>query len=245
MNSRPSNAGIKDLFSTTRWTMVVAAVEGSPTVAKALAELCQTYWMPLYTYLRHRGHRPAEAEDLVQAFFTQLIEKDVVAAADRQRGRFRSFLITSLQHFVSNRRVYDSAQKRGGAARTLDLDFGDAEAAYHREPSTDVTPEKLFEREWAMGLLDLVLSRLAREYADAGKSELFNHLRPLLTGGGAPATHATIAASLGTSPDAIKMAASRMRGRYRELLRQTIADTVASPEEVDDEIRHLFTALSA
>jgi RNA polymerase sigma-70 factor (ECF subfamily) len=231
-------------FATTRWTVVLAAGEGKPRAHEALSELCQIYWVPLYTYLRHKGHQPAEAEDIVQSFFARLIEKAALAAANPNRGRFRSFLITSLQHFVANRRDYELAQKRGGGVKTFNLDFNAAEEAYHREPWTDLTPEKIFDRRWALDLLQRVMTELQQDYARSGKSDLFEHLRPCLTGSGQPDGYADIARELHLSPDAAKMAASRLRRRYRELLRRTIADTVASPEEVDDEIRHLFDAVA-
>lgn len=242
-HSQHENAG-KDYFATTRWTMVITAGDKSSRAVEALGQLCQTYWMPLYSYLRKKGHQPAEAEDIVQSFLTRLIEKSALAAADPNRGRFRSFLISSLQNFVANLRDLDLAQKRGGNLKKLSLDFGTSEEAYHREPWTDLTPEKIFDRRWAIDLLNLVLSRLADEYAKSGKALLFQRLRPSLTGDAQALAYAEIASELNISADAVTMAVSRLRKRYRELLRQNIADTVASPEDVDDELRHLFAALS-
>ena len=234
----------KDYFATTRWTMVVAAGDKTPQAEQALAQLCQTYWVPLYTYLRKKGHQPAEAEDIVQAFLARLIEKAALAAADPNRGRFRSFLISSLQNFVANLRDKELAEKRGGNLKKFSLDFNTAEKAYHREPWTNLTPEKIFDRQWAIDLLNLVLSGLQVEYTKLGKARLFERLRPALTGDAQGTGYAEIASDLHISPDAVKMAVSRLRKRYRDLLRQAIADTVASPEEVDDELRHLFAALS-
>ncbi|HEY8748672.1 MAG TPA: sigma-70 family RNA polymerase sigma factor [Tepidisphaeraceae bacterium] len=244
MNCRPHEHVGKDYFATTRWTVVLAAGTGSPQANQALAQLCQNYWVPLYAYLRKKGHKPADAEDIVQAFLARLIEKTALAAADPNRGRFRSFLISSLQNFVANRRDRELAHKRGGNLKKFSLDFNTAEEAYHREPWTDLTPEKIFDRRWAIDLLNLVLSRLQDEYAKSGKSKLYERLRPALTGDAQGIGYAEIASELQISSDAIKMAVSRMRKRYRELLRQNIADTVASPEDVDDELRHLFSALS-
>jgi RNA polymerase sigma-70 factor (ECF subfamily) len=224
--------------------MVVAAGHKSPQADHALAQLCQTYWVPLYTYLRKKGHQPSEAEDLVQSFFARLIEKAALAAADPHRGRFRSFLVASLRHFVANRRDHDQAHKRGGRVKKFNLDFGAAEDAYHREPWTELTPEKIFDRRWALDLLAVVLKQLQHTYVESGKGELFERLRPYLTGNPDNAAYADVAKDLGMTADSLKMAASRLRKRYREILRQTIADTVASPEDVDDEIRHLFSALS-
>jgi RNA polymerase sigma factor (sigma-70 family) len=224
--------------------MVLAAGDRTSKADQALAQLCQTYWVPLYTYLRKKGHQPAEAEDIVQGFLARLIEKSALGAADRNRGRFRSFLITSLQNFVANLRDQELAQKRGGGLKKFSLDFGSAEEAYHREPYTGLTPEKIFDRRWAVELLNLVLNRLQDEYVKSGKSNLFDRLRPALTGDAEGIGYAEIASELNLSTDAVKMAASRLRKRYRELLRKNIADTVASPEEIDDELRHLFAALS-
>jgi len=243
-HSRQENAG-KDYFATTRWTIVLAAGRPSPQANHALAQLCQNYWVPLYTYLRKKGHQPAEAEDIVQAFLARLIEKASLAALDPNRGRFRSFLIASLQNFVANLRDQELAQKRGGNVKKFSLDFNTAEEACHREPWTDLTPEKIFDRQWAIDLLNLVLSRLADEYAKSGKARLFEQLRPALTGDAQALEYAEIASELHISADAVKMAVSRLRKRYRGLLRQNIADTVASPEDVDDELRHLFAALSS
>ena len=171
------NAG-NDCFATTRWTMVLAAGSGSDQADRALARLCQNYWVPLYAYLRKKGHQPADAEDIVQAFLARLIEKVALAAADPNRGRFRSFLISSLQNFAANRRDQELTHKRGGNLRKFSLDFNTAEAAYHREPWTDLTPEKIFDRRWAIELLNLVLARLQREHAASGKEELFRRLSP-------------------------------------------------------------------
>ncbi|HZL35423.1 MAG TPA: hypothetical protein VFC78_08945 [Tepidisphaeraceae bacterium] len=233
-----------DRFATTQWTVVLAAGAASPQANQAMAQLCQNYWVPLYAYLRRKGHQPADAQDIVQAFLTRLIEKAAVAAADPNRGRFRCFLISSLQNFVANRRDHELAQKRGGNLKKFTLDFNTAEAVYHREPCTDLTPEKIFDRQWAIDLLNRVLSRLQREHAESGKEELFRRLSPCLTGGSENVAYAKLAADLGISSDAVKMTVSRLRKRYRTILREAIADTVASPEEIDDEIRHLFEALS-
>jgi len=244
MNHRHSEHSGKDYFATTRWTMVLAAGNRTSKADQALAELCQIYWAPLYTYLRKKGHQPAEADDIVQGFLTRLIEKSALAAADPNRGRFRSFLISSLQNFVANQRDHKLAQKRGGNQKKFSLDFSAAEEAYHREPWTGLTPEKIFDRRWALDLLNLVLAQLQNEYTQGGKAELFKNLSPSLTGAAQAAAYAQIAQELEITCDAVKMAASRLRKRYREILRRAIADTVASPDEVDDEIRHLFQAIS-
>jgi RNA polymerase sigma-70 factor (ECF subfamily) len=244
MRRRAHEQGGNDYFATTRWTMVIAAGHRTPKAELALAQLCQTYWTPLYAFLRKKGHQPAEAEDIVQAFLTRLIEKTALATADPNRGRFRSFLISSLANFVANERDRERAHKRGGKIRKFSLDFNTAEDAYRREPFTDLTPEKLFDRRWALDLLKLALTQLERAYADADKKPLFERLSPYLTGDCDADTYAAAARDLNISVKAAKMAASRLRKRYREVLRQTIADTVCSPEDIDDEIRHLFAAVS-
>ncbi len=180
--------------------MVLAAGRASPQANQALAQLCQNYWVPLYTYLRKKGHKPAEAEDIVQAFLARLIEKASLAAANPNRGRFRSFLISSLQNFVANLRDQEVAQKRGGNLKKFSLDFSAAEEAYHREPCTHLTPEKIFDRQWALDLLNLVLSRLKQDYADAGKLELFERLSPFLTGNSQSIGYADIAPIFGCRP---------------------------------------------
>jgi RNA polymerase sigma-70 factor (ECF subfamily) len=244
MKHQPHEHKGKNYFATTRWTMVLNAGDRTSKTDEALSQLCQTYWIPLYTYLRKKGHQPAEAEDIVQAFLVRLIEKAGLAAADPNRGRFRSFLITSLQNFVANLRDQEMAQKRGGKLKHFSLDFSIAEEAYHREPWTDLTPEKIFDRRWAIDLLNLVLNRLQSDYDKSGKSLLFQKLRPALTGEDPIAGYAQLAAELQTSPEAVKMSVSRLRKRYRQTLRATIADTVASPDDIGDELRHLFAALS-
>jgi RNA polymerase sigma-70 factor (ECF subfamily) len=234
----------KEFFDTTRWTMVLRAGDQTPAAGVALGQLCQIYWMPLYTFLRKKGHQPAEAEDIVQAFLARMIEKSAFAAADPHRGRFRSFLISSLQNFVANDRQEQQAIKRGGQVKKFSLDFSKAEEAYHREPWTDLTAEKIFDRQWAMDLLKQVLGQLEAECVKAGKLPLFERLRPALSGDGLEAGYAAIAEEFHISTDAVKMSVNRLRKRYRSLLRQNIADTVASPDDIDDELRHLFAALS-
>jgi RNA polymerase sigma-70 factor (ECF subfamily) len=230
-------------FATTRWTLIVAAQQPAAEARAALADLCGVYWYPLYAYIRRRGHDASTAEDLTQAFFTRLLEKDVLAAANPDKGRFRSFLLTSCQHFLANERERANALKRGGG-RVVSLDLGGAEARYRREPESHQTPERHFERHWALTLLAQVLERLRGEYEAGGKGRLFAALKGQLTGEGT-ADYATLGAELGLRKGSVKAAVHRLRKRYGELLRAEIADTVASPEEVEDEIRALFAALAA
>jgi RNA polymerase sigma-70 factor (ECF subfamily) len=231
------------VFATTRWSLIAAARGGdAPPARQALDELCRAYWYPLYAYVRSHGAGHHEAQDCTQEFFASLLESDALAEVDPARGRFRSFLLAACRHFLANRADRERARKRGGGRPALSLDFPDAERRYHREPAHDQTPERLFERNWALALLEQVLGRLRAECSAAGKGPLFEELKGHLTGGEGPA-HAEAAGRLGMSEDAVKMALYRLRRRYRELLRDEIAQTLASPDEVDDEIRSLFQAL--
>ena len=231
-------------FLTTRWSVVLTAGRGTPARArKALAELCQTYWYPLYAYVRRRGHGPQDAEDLTQGFLARLLEKQAIAQARHERGRFRSFLLASMNHFLSDEWDKARAQKRGGA-RVISLDAMSAESRYDTEPQDRLTPEKVFERQWALRLLAEVLRRLEAEYAADGKAEQFGHLRFCLTGQRSDIPYAELAQRMQTTEGAIKVAAHRLRQRYRALLREEIAQTVASEEEVEEELRALHRALA-
>jgi len=231
-------------FTTTHWSLVLAAGHGSrPDAGAALATLCEAYWYPLYYYVRRRGYRAEEAQDLTQEFFAKLLEKGSLKVADPDRGRFRSFLLAALNHFLANEWDRARAKKRGG--KVLSLDIEGAESRYSLEPADDLTAEKLFERRWAMTLLDLVLARLREEFAREDRERVFERLKGFLGGAAADAPYRQAAADLGMTEAAVKMAVHRLRRQYRRLLRAQIAQTVASPEEIDDEIRHLFAALDA
>jgi RNA polymerase sigma-70 factor (ECF subfamily) len=231
-------------FATTHWSLVVAAGQGdSPDARAALATLCQTYWYPLYAYVRRHGRGAEEAQDLTQAFFAELLEKEYLQDADRERGKFRAFLLTAFKHFLSKERDRASALKRGGGRATLSLDLPAGERRYRLEPADQATPETLFERRWALTLLDQVLARLRQEYAGSGKGPLFEQLKGFLAGEKGPEPYAQLAREFGMTEGAFKVAVHRVRRRYRELLRAEIAQTVDSPEEVDDELRHLFEAI--
>jgi RNA polymerase sigma-70 factor (ECF subfamily) len=231
-------------FAATHWTVVLTAARGetSPRAGEAMAELCRIYWYPLYAFLRRRGHESHEAEDLTQEFFTRLLGQDFLANVDRRKGRFRAFLLASLKHFLADQRDHDRAQKRGGGRSILSLDSLDAEARYRLEPAQDLTPEKMFEKQWALSLLEHVLSRLRAEMLADGKAALCEALKDSLTGARS-LSYATIAAELGMTEGAVKVAAHRLRRRYRDLLRTEIAQTVASPDDIRDEIRHLMACL--
>jgi RNA polymerase sigma-70 factor (ECF subfamily) len=232
------------MFATTRWSLVRAADEGdSPSARRALAELCGLYWYPLYAFIRRRGHGHDQAQDLTQEFFARLLQRQDFAAADPAHGRFRSFLLAACKHFLANEYNRAHALKRGGGLQPLPLDFGDADDRYTREPAHDETPEKLFERRWALTLLQHVLARLRQEYEANGKETLFEQLKGHLTGADTQ-SHAAAAAVLGMSAGAVKVAAHRLRQRYRDLLREEIGQTIADPAQIDDEVQALFAALA-
>jgi len=232
-----------DMFATTRWSMVAAAQDPTaPHAREALAELCRLYWYPVYAYVRRRGHDHHAAQDLTQAFFARLLERHDLAAADRTRGRFRSYLLTACQHFLANEHDRETAKKRGGGRARVPLDLAGADGRYSREPADEETPERVFDRQWALGLLDRALGGLREEYTGSGRAKLFDALKDCLPGGAA-VPYADLAGRLGMTEGAVKVAVHRLRQRYRDRLREVIADTVATPEEVDDEIRDLFAAL--
>lgn len=230
-------------FATTHWSLVQAAGRHDGVESyRALERLCEAYWPPLYTYARRRVRSVDEAQDLTQAFFERLLEKRYLTEADPQRGRFRAFLITAFKHFLSKEWDKSRAQKRGGDRRLLPLDFA-AQDSQWGQLSDRLDAERLYERQWAVTLLNHVMKRLQREMERNGKGHQFDCLKEFL--GGAPdTTYATAAAELSLSESAARMAASRMRSRYRELLRDEIAQTVSSVDEIDSEVQHLFSAFS-
>jgi RNA polymerase sigma-70 factor (ECF subfamily) len=230
-------------FPTTLWTIVLHAARDEPAqVRAALAQLCQAYWYPLYSFVRRRGYSPHDAEDLTQAFFAQLLEKHALEQVDPELGRFRTFLLASLKNFLANDWDKAHARKRGGGQTIVSLDKESAESRYQLEPSHDMTPERHFERQWAMTLLDQVLDALRDEYHAEGKGNLFDELKVVIVG--QPGPYAEMAARLGCSEGAIKVAVHRLRHRYRELLRARIAATVGEGD-VDDELRHLLVVLGS
>jgi RNA polymerase sigma factor (sigma-70 family) len=238
-------AGKHPVFATTHWSVVLRAGQADTTRAQdALAKLCTTYWYPLYAYVRRRGYSAHDAQDLTQAFFAQLLERQSYVHADPNRGRFRSFLLGVMNHFLANEWTRARAQKRGGGASLLPLQIETAETRYVREPADKTTPEQNYERRWALALLEEVLRRLADEYRREGRAELFAELNPCLVGERAAQPYAELAARLGVSEGTVKSAVHRMRQRYRQLLRDEIANTVAEPGQVDEELRHLFNILS-
>jgi RNA polymerase sigma-70 factor (ECF subfamily) len=230
-------------FATTHWSLVVAAGRASAESRDALAALCRAYWYPLYAYVRSHGRRPHDAEDLTQELFARLLEKGYLQAADRQRGRFRSFLLTAFQRFLGQEQERAHAQKRGGGKPILSTDFRSGEGRYQREPAHDWTPQRIFDRRWALTILDQVLARLGDEYTARGKGHLWVQLQPYLTGTTGAPPLATAASALEMTEGAAKVAVHRLRRRYRELLRDAVAPTVARPDDVDDELTHLLAAL--
>jgi RNA polymerase sigma factor (sigma-70 family) len=223
--------------------VVAAGDPAAPDAREALATLCNAYWYPIYAYIRRQGHTPEQAQDLTQEFFAYLLERDLIAKADPERGRFRAFLRGVCANHLANQNDRAHARKRGGGRHVLSIDASDAEDRYAREPAHELTPERIFDRTWALTLLGLVVDKLRREYDDAGGSATFEALRGVLTGGRESDTYATIAARLGTSEGAVRVAVHRLRRRYGVLLRREIAATLNDPAEVDDEIRSLFAAL--
>ncbi len=239
-----SARGGRGRFATTHWSVVLQASRPSSSHYRdAMSTLCGAYWYPLYAYLRRGGCDSHEAEEYTQAFFARLLEKEYLREADPERGRFRSFLLASLKHFVANERKRKKALKRGGGRKIFALDFGDAENRYSLEPVEKMSPEKLFERSWALTVLHNATSRLQDESSAAGKERVFECLKVYLTAEKGTIPYRKAAGDLDMSEGAVKVAVHRLRRRYRELLRDEIAQTVATADEIADEIRSLFTAL--
>lgn len=233
-------------FTTTRWTTVNRAARGSEGLAAtALSELCEIYWPPLYEYLRSRGHSPEEAQDLTQGCFARLLATDAIRSADRTRGRFRSFLLTALKRYVVNEYERGATVRRGGRHVHLSLDFDDAERTYRRERREGDTPERQFERKWALIALDRALARLREECEREGKGDMAESLLPYLTDTGDLPPYRVVAAQLRLTEGAVKVAVHRLRRRYGEILRLEIAETVAGPTEVESELRDLLRAVSS
>jgi RNA polymerase sigma factor (sigma-70 family) len=236
--------GVGPWFNTTHWSVVLAAGDtASARAAEALEKLCRAYWYPLYTYVRRRGYQPEDAEDLTQDFFARLLARRDLELVRRERGRFRSYLLVSLNHFLTNEWKRERRAKRGGGRALIPLHELMAEENYAREPATTETPDKLFERRWARTLLERVLDRLGAEGVASGRGRQFACLRGFLSDQPAPRSQAELAVELNTSEGAVKQAVHRLRRRYRELLREEIANTVATAGDVEDELRHLIAVL--
>lgn len=234
----------KGVFPPTCWTRVLAAARAdTPRAQAALAELCQSYWYPLYAYARRRGHAPEDAEDFTQAFFAHFLGKDRLAAADRTRGRFRSFLLAAMKHFLADEWDKSLALKRG-ARRVVSLDAELAESRFSAEPHDDDSPDRMFDRQWALLVLETVMRKLHEDYVARGQGALFDELRFCLTGDRSALPYSDIAVRLGVTEGAVKVAVHRVRQRYRAKLREEIAQTVDSENDVEEELRFLFRALS-
>ena len=232
-------------FANTRWTLIAAArCANSPGAAEALETLCRTYWYPLYAYVRRQGHNAEDAEDLTQGFFCHLLERQFLESVDRQKGRFRSFLLASFNYFLSHQRVMARAQKRGGGQPLVSLDDESPEQRFHREPVSNDTPEKMFERRWALTVLEQAQARLRDDYQSHGKAALFDRLRAFLKEEGDAAQYRQEAVALGMTPGAVTVAVHRLRQRYREMILAEISRTVSAPEEVESEYRYLREVLS-
>lgn len=232
-------------FATTHWSVVLAAGdETGPSTGRALEFLCQTYWPPLYAYVRRSGYDPVDAQDLTQDFFARFLEKNYVRNADPQKGRFRTFLLTSIKHFLANAHERALAQKRGGGRSVLSLDAEHAAQWLGQEPADGETPDVIYERRWAATLLERALSQLENESASAGKGKLFGELKPFLARESHDGEYAAMAGRLGMTANAVGVAVHRLRERYRELVRLDIAHTVTREDEIDDELRHLLAVLS-
>ena len=231
-------------FPTTQWSRVVTAASRDASGAReALSSLCQAYWYPIYAYVRHRGHAPEQAQDLTQDFFAYILEHDLIAKADPTRGRFRAFLRTVCARQLAAHHERQNTAKRGGGMFLLSIDPCDAESRYTLEPAHELTPERIFDRTWALTLLCRVVERLRREYDNAGRSDRFEELLTLLTRNAASDSYAEIARRLGTTEGTVRVAVHRLRTRYGLVLREEIAATVGDQDQIDDEIRALFTAL--
>jgi RNA polymerase sigma-70 factor (ECF subfamily) len=240
-NSTPGQS----MFATTHWSVILAAGnQSSPDYTRALSTLCETYWFPLYAYLRRRGYNRQQAEDYTQSFFASLLERQSIGKADPEKGKFRSFLLASLKHFLADEYDRTEAQKRGGGRKSLSLDIEDGETRYSREPVDTLSPEKLFERYWAQMVLKQAMARLKAEYVNADKQQLFEHLKAYLTMEPGSMSYHSVAARLNMTEGAVKVAVYRLRQRYGELVREEIAQTVTTTEQIEDEIRELYSALA-
>ena len=242
-NANEEHAGS---FQTTHWSVVLAAGQaGAPRAEAAIENLCRTYWYPLYAYVRRQGHNAHDAQDLTQEFFARMLEKRYLQLADRERGRFRSFLLTSLQHFLVNEWVRGQAQKRGGGQQSIALDEAAADRIFQQEPAAQLAPEMLYDKRWAITLLDRAMDRLGADYAAGGKRDLFDQLKSLLLVENSGETYRELGGQSGLSEGATKVAVHRLRKRFRDAVRAEIAQTVATPAEVDEELRFLMAAMSS
>jgi len=243
-DSNQGSSGKGQCFTTTHWSVVLTAgTESSPVAQAALETLCRSYWYPLYAYVRRQGNSPEDAQDLTQEFFARFLEKQIFRQARPERGRFRSFLLTSIKHFLVNEWHRATARKRGGGHTLVPLDTVLAERLYSREPARDLAADKLYDRSWALALLEQVRARLRDEYAAEGRSDRFEIVERFLPGEESGVSYVEVARQLGMAEGTLKSDVHRFKQRYRQVLRAEIAHTVARPEDVDEELRHLLAVL--
>src|SRR5262245_13433465 len=246
--SRQSAHAGRDRFDSTQWSLVLSAAQGSsPEADQALSILCSVYWPPLYAYIRRKGYAVPEAQDLTQAFFVRLMEKNYLQDVQRGRGKFRSFLLASLKHFLANEWDRAQTQKRGGGISIVPLEIESAEEQYIAERADYLTPEKIYERRWVLTLIDRVFRQLEKEFEVSGRATIFAQLKTFITESENRIPHRQIAADLGMTEGAVKVAVHRLRRRYRDLMRAEVGRPIACPsnsDEVDDELRYLLSALS-
>ena len=241
----PKTAAAGGIFATTHWTVVLAAGRGSsPQADVALEELCRTYWYPLYAYVRRQGHSREDAEDLTQGFFARLLEKNYLEGVTSDKGKFRAFLLVAVKRFLANEWDYANRQKRGGGVTPLSLDWQDADTRYQINPADHLSPDKLYDRAWAVIMLERVITRLRDENGAEGKASLYEQLKPFLMMGKSEIPYAQAAAALKLTEGAVRVAVHRLRRRYRELLREEITQTLADPAQADEEMQALFSALA-
>ncbi len=244
--STPAASTPADIFATTHWTVVLEAGKRHTSQSdRALEELCRAYWFPLYAYVRRRGHNREDAEDLTQAFFARFLAKNYLEGLSAERGRFRAFLLASLKHFLINDWKKSQRQKRGGGQAPLSLDWQTADTKFQVAGANEPSPDRAFDREWAVALLAKVIENLQRECDTEGKAKLFEQLKVFLTAGKGELSHAEAAQRLGMDETAVRVAVHRLRKRYRKLLRDEIAQTLANAADVDEEMRALFGAFTA
>lgn len=245
-HSSQSSSAPGDIFATTHWTVVLAAGKRhTPQSDRALEELCRSYWFPLYAYVRRRGHAKEDAEDLVQAFFARFLAKNYLEGLSAERGRFRAFLLASLKHFLANDWDKSQRQKRGGGAEHLSLDWQTADTKFQVAATAEPSPDKAFDREWALALLAKVIERLQAECAAEGKANVFEQLKAFLAAGKGESAQSEVAKTLGMEEGAVRVAVHRLRKRYRQLLRDEIAHTLSDAVMVDEEMRALFGAFGS
>jgi RNA polymerase sigma factor (sigma-70 family) len=238
----PERPGV-GVFATTHWSVVLSALDKESRIsADALEQLCRVYWYPLYAYARRVTSNPTDAEDLTQGFFAKLLQKDYLRSVARDKGRFRTFLLTVLKRFMANEWDRQHAQKRGAFTPAISIDSQTAEERFASETAHTLPPDRLFDRHWALALLEQTMAQLRDEYVASGRAALFEHLQKCLTQDEGSLPYTAIASRLNSTEAAVKMAMSRLRARYREVLRAQIAQTVTSETEVEDEVRHLFSA---